>query len=145
MRLHGTGMLHRVVIVGGESDQENQYMRIRTALILLSCLQPFFTSAAHAGSGNVINLPMGIAPKNGLRLEIDTRWVDANGYRPLRITATNLMAGPTSPVRTLRVELTPQSWRWRDSGPTVSGYIERAYALKSTFYHMLWFDNFAIR
>jgi len=34
-------------------------------------------------------------------------------------------------------------------GPTITveelGFPVRAYALKSTFYHMLWFDNFAIR
>jgi len=86
-------------------------MRTAKALILLSCMQPLLLSSALAGTGGVINLPMGTAPKNGLRLDIDTYWVNSNGYRPLRITATNLLAGPTSPDRTIRVEVTPVIWQ----------------------------------
>ncbi len=99
-------------------------MRTAKALILLSCMQPLLLSSALAGTGGVINLPMGTAPKNGLRLDIDTYWVNSNGYRPLRITATNLLAGPTSPDRTIRVELTPRSWRWGDNASSVTAYIE---------------------
>lgn len=92
-------------------------------LMLLLCMATLSSNPVRAGMGNVISLPMGTAPKNGLRLDIDTHWVNANGYRPLRVTATNLLAGPTSPDRTIRVELTPNSWHW-GHGASVSFYIE---------------------
>jgi len=77
-----------------------------------------------AGSGGVIPLPIGNArPKNALRLSIDTRWVDANGYRPVRIEAINWPPGPTTADRTIRVELSPQS-RWGYDTPAVIHYIE---------------------
>ncbi|MBC8869140.1 MAG: hypothetical protein H8E44_06965 [Planctomycetes bacterium] len=99
-------------------------MRLAKAAILLMCMQLLLADAARAGSGGVINLPMGVKPKNGLRLDIDTRWIDANGYRPVRVTATNLFAGPNSPDRSIRVELSPRSWRWGDTAPSVSFFIE---------------------
>lgn len=88
------------------------------------CAPLWVAGTAPAGTGEVISLPMGTAPKHGLRLDIDTYWVAANGYRPLRVTATNLLAGPTSPDRTIRVEVSPRSWRWGETEPSVSFYIE---------------------
>jgi len=89
---------------------------------LFSLMTP---STIQAGSGGVVTLPAGNArPKNGLRLNIDTRWIDANGYRPVRIEAINWPPGPTIADRTIRVEMSPQSWRWGYNTPAVVYYIE---------------------
>ncbi len=62
------------------------------------------TTDLRAGSGNIASVPPpGSKVKNGLRLEVDTRGVDANGYRPVRITASVWPPGPAPAERTLRI------------------------------------------
>ncbi|MHB0960946.1 MAG: hypothetical protein ACYC0X_33720 [Pirellulaceae bacterium] len=60
-----------------------------------------------AATGEMLHLPQGnIKPKNALKLIIDTRWVDANGYRPVKITAVPWPAG-VAVDRTIHVRLSP--------------------------------------
>ncbi len=90
-------------------------------LILLAAMP----ARLEAYSGGVIHLPQGNKkPKNGLRLTIDTRWVDANGYRPVRIEAINWPLGPTLADRSIRVVIEPSSWRGSRPAIRVSGRIE---------------------
>ncbi len=93
-------------------------------LILLTLLAAI-PARLEAWSGGVIHLPQGNKrPKNGLRLVIDTRWVDANGYRPVRIEAINWPLGPTLADRSIRVVIEPGSWRGSRPAVHVSGQIE---------------------
>lgn len=78
-----------------------------------------------AGSGNVIIMPQPPnKPKNGLRISIDTRWVDANGYRPVRIVLLNSPPGPTIADRNFRIEIEPTTWQRGYGVQRVSGYVE---------------------
>ena len=61
-----------------------------------------------AATGSSFTLPANATKaKNGLLLTIDTRWVDASGYRPVRIHVTNWPPAPSVADRTLQVELRP--------------------------------------
>jgi hypothetical protein len=94
------------------------------ALAVFACLVAV-ASPGHAGVGEVFDLPIsGAAPKNGLRLTVDTRWVDTNGYRPLRITARTWPAVPATANRRLRIVVSPRSWYGGEAGNQVSGYLE---------------------
>ena len=82
---------------------------IRLVLVVVLAAIP---ASLEASSGVVVQLPQGnVKPKNGLRLTIDTRWVDTNGYRPVRIEARNWPPGPTLADRRIRVVIEPRSWR----------------------------------
>ena len=53
---------------------------------LLSCALLLIPAVALAGSGTELSLPaMGVKNKSGLRMSIDGRGIDGNGYRPIRI------------------------------------------------------------
>jgi len=76
-----------------------------------TCLLAFLTAAvccenAAGQSGTVHNLA-----GRGLRMSVDTRWLDGPGYRPVRIVVT-----PTVPPiadRTLTVEYLSHQYHWR--------------------------------
>jgi len=62
-----------------------------------------------AYSGDVFLLPQAGKPKHGLRLTVDTRGVDGNGYRPVRIEAAIWPPGPALADRTIRIVVEPDS------------------------------------
>ena len=65
-----------------------------------------------AGTGDSVTLPAArVRARSGLRLDVDTRWVDGNGYRPVRIRVTPIRGGNATADRRLEVTLTPFSWR----------------------------------
>jgi len=72
---------------------------------------------ARAGGGAVVTLPL---PKSKtptrLRLDIDTRWVDGTGYRPVRVRVSPLLPGPSPADRKLQVTLSPRGWYAAASG-----------------------------
>jgi len=108
------------------AGRDRGYRRVAGAWLLVFCLFAGVPcSPLRADSGSVILLPMGAGkPKNGLRLQIDTRWVDANGYRPVRVQAINWPPGPTPADRSFRLVLQPQTWRWGIETTTVTQYLE---------------------
>lgn len=64
-----------------------------------------------AGSGGVTTLPLpGVKMKNSLRIQVDSRWVDANGYRPVGIVVTPMPPGPAPADRQIRVEIRPYDY-----------------------------------
>jgi hypothetical protein len=80
---------------------------------LLGCcfLSAVFAAGAAAETGDRISLPSGnLPPKHGLRMTVDTRWIDANGYRPVRVEAISWPPGPSPADRTLRVVLRAQHY-----------------------------------
>jgi hypothetical protein len=92
-------------------------------LILLAILVALPARLA-AYTGDVFHWPQGIKPKHGLRLTVDTRWVDANGYRPVRVAVATWPPGPTLADRSIRVVLEPRNWRAQRPTIRVSGQIE---------------------
>ena len=70
------------------------------AICIVAAVEP-----VRAESGTVVDLPMAtVKMKNALAVHVDTRWVDANGYRPMRVKLTPVPA-PTTADRTIRVEV----------------------------------------
>jgi hypothetical protein len=92
------------------------------ALVLsVSMLPP----KADAGSGAVGTLP---GPrqkaKTRLKLQVDTEWVDGNGYRPVTVRISPLGGGPAPADRMVQVKLRPQGWQWGTFMPTVTTWVE---------------------
>ncbi len=99
----------------------------RAGRLLLAVVLAAIPHALAAYSGTVSDLPLGpqpARPKSGLRLVIDTRWVEANGYRPVRIEAVNWPPGPALADRSLRVVLQPRPLQWPRGSARVTGYVE---------------------
>ncbi len=93
--------------------------------LLLAGLVAAIPSRSEADSGGIFNLPQGgMKPKHGLQLVIDTRWVEGNGYLPVRVTAHNWPPGPTVADRSIRIVLQPSSWQWGRGTVRVTGYVE---------------------
>jgi hypothetical protein len=77
---------------------------------LVAALLVFWIGAPplHAGSGQRVVLPVRASDAvHGVRLEIDTRWVDGNGYRPVRVRLWTEPSIPSPRGRTFQVTLTP--------------------------------------
>jgi hypothetical protein len=68
-------------------------------------------TAAFAGSGEVITTPPPMKPnKSGLRLTVDTQWVDASGYRDVRLHLATATGAPSPDDRRLEIELSPNAY-----------------------------------
>ncbi|MFN3152388.1 hypothetical protein [Bremerella sp.] len=71
-----------------------------------------------AETGEKVQLPVAPnKPVSGLYLEIDTRWIDGSGYRPVRVTVAtaNGLAAPAD--RRLEVTLQPQYYNYNNRNP----------------------------
>ncbi len=69
-------------------------------------------AVARAGTGGVVSLPLaGTKIRSGLKLQIDTRWVDGTGYRPVRLRVSPIPPGPAPADRSIHITLRPRSWR----------------------------------
>jgi len=75
----------------------------RVCLLVASVV--FIGGPALAGDGAIQSLPLRPKPRTQVRVKIDTRWVNGNGYRPVRVTAQPVKAAPVD--RNLRIELRP--------------------------------------
>lgn len=81
------------------------FLRARVRFALLVAWLGVMAGALFAGTGNAFRSPLGGPAKHGLQLVVDTRWVDANGYRPVRIKANRVPARPTAAERNLQIVL----------------------------------------
>jgi len=97
----------------------------RIALLALACVLAV-AAAATAGSGPKFALPnVGVKNKAGLRLAVDGRGVDANGYRPIRIEVTPWPpAAPFPADRQIRLVINQPSLNFQWDTPAVSQIIE---------------------
>lgn len=92
-------------------------------LLGILCAALLGSSSVHAGVGmEQVFIPKTVI-NNGVQLEVDTRGIDGNGYRPVRIRVRSLI--PNTADRQFRVELEPQSWNPHVSD-VVTGYVELA-------------------
>lgn len=98
-------------------------IRLLLATLTALLIAPLAAPVALAGSGSVVSLPLpGVKVKTGLRLNIDGRGIDANGYRPVRVEAMPLIPGPFPADRQLRVVLRPGNYS--AGNPEISQIIE---------------------
>lgn len=83
------------------------------------------TASARAGTGSVVSLPeVGAKVTTGLNVQVNTEWLDGNGYRPVTISISPLGGGAAPADRTLEVILSPRNWQWRSELITVSSSIK---------------------
>ncbi len=82
----------------------------------LSIFAATFAPNCHAASGIEFKLPAGAKYPSGLTMQVDARGIDANGYRPVRITVSAFPANkPHKYDRQLRIVLhTGRVGSWRD-------------------------------
>ena len=80
---------------------------------------------AHAETGEVQHLPTAPnKPDHGLILQVDTRWIDGSGYRPVRVSVGTANGKPAPADRRVRVTLQPSPYYYYKSPPRVSREIE---------------------
>src|SRR3954465_4434838 len=89
-------------------------MLLRMTRRLLPCLSLLALLGAIpclAGNGSVIQLPPPrVKNKSGLKLEIDSRAVNSNGYRPIKLKLTSSTLTPATYDRQVRVTMGFYGW-----------------------------------
>src|SRR5438477_8221420 len=91
---------------------------------LVACILLVVAAEAGASEGLQISLPpLRVKNKSGLQLEIDGRGVDANGYRPVKITVNPRGMKPLLADRQIRIVLKPHAYS-QVATPSVSQVIE---------------------
>jgi hypothetical protein len=79
-------------------------------LVVLACAT-LVAGPARAGTGPVLFAPQpGVKIKSGLKMEVDFRGVEANGYRPVRVTISQLSGAAFTADRAIRVVVKPQAY-----------------------------------
>ena len=57
-------------------------------------------------------------------MQVDTRWLDGSGYRPVRVRVTPIPPGPAPADRRLQITLRPRGWSTGTSRATVTGVVD---------------------
>ena len=108
-RMRSTGTLGRAVIL----------------VCLAASLLAGGQTQVRAGNGGIITLPMsGVKIRSGLKIQVDSRWVDGTGYRPVRLRVSSIPGGPAPADRTIQVTLRPRGWRMGRSRVAVTETVE---------------------
>ncbi|MCA9153475.1 MAG: hypothetical protein KDA38_01750 [Planctomycetales bacterium] len=95
------------------------------SLCLLAAMWMLPSVASGAYPGEFIALPAaGQKPRHGVRATVDARWVDGNGYRPVRVEISTIPPVPATADRSFQVELTATGWYGQVPAPTVTKTIE---------------------
>lgn len=83
------------------------------------------TAVVWGGNGGLIILPSGgVKNRSGLRMEIDSKWVNGTGYRPVRIRLEPQPPGPAPADRTLQVRLRASGWYQGSHAGAVTATVE---------------------
>ena len=94
-------------------------------IVAAICVAAMLPTSVRAGSGSEVSVPLaGVKVTTGLKLTINTEWVDGNGYRPVTISISPLLGGAAPADRTLEVTLHPHSQGWNVAMPSVSTSIK---------------------
>lgn len=103
----GVGSLFRALIeialsVPHMAKKTPDPLALSLVAVVLSC-----ASIAQAGSGQVMRFPRPGPNASGLVLRVDPQWVEASGYRDVRIHISTANGAATPRDRNLRIELSP--------------------------------------
>ncbi len=97
----------------------------RLSTVLLFCVWLVGFESSQAGSGSKFGWPTGgVKNKSGLTIEVDTRWLDGSGYRPVRVRVRNSNGTANMADRTLRLEIRPFAWQWGGQQDRTVAYLE---------------------
>src|SRR5689334_9187404 len=78
--------------------------------LLTSLVLVVAAGRALAGSGGVSQLPLpGNLNTSGVKVVVDSRWIDATGYRPVRVEIIPLKS-PAPDDRQFRIVIKPQTY-----------------------------------
>src|SRR5947208_16669920 len=92
--------------------------------LLVGFILAAFAAEAAGSEGGQFSLPFPrVKNKSGLQLAIDGRGVDANGYRPVKITVNTRGNKPLPADRQIRIVLKPHAYS-SVATPSVSQVIE---------------------
>ncbi len=85
-----------------------EYVVRGTGVLLLAVLVGLAARVAHGGTGTVVNMPTNPANvRNGLAVEVDGRWINGNGIRPIRVKLSHFPPGPAGVRRLVTITLEP--------------------------------------
>ena len=111
----------------------------RTLVLCLVALPCCITLVpmAHGGSGAVIQTPkVGVRNSTGLTLIIDTQWVDASGYRDVRVHVSTATGVPSAAERDVQIELMPNNYSMREGKFIVSQHVTLPQGATSVTAHI---------
>lgn len=118
------------------SRDASRLLKWKIALLALACI--VCGDIARGGSGQVIEFPRaGVRNRCGLRLSVDTQWVDASGYRDVRIALSTVRNMPSPRDRQLRIEISPNSYGPGNREIITRGFIELPQGSTSVTSHLL--------
>ncbi len=84
------------------------------AFVVAGVFMLFLHAVVLAESGQTQSSPgPRVKPKSGLRMLVDSRWVNGNGYRPVTVEISTMNQAPMVADRSFHVELTNQNWSGR--------------------------------
>ncbi|MEX0818295.1 MAG: hypothetical protein WD070_01845 [Pirellulaceae bacterium] len=93
----------------------------RCWMVAAVCAATVLASPVRGGSGSTVTLPLaGQKVTTGLKLQVNTEWLDGNGYRPVTVSISPLGGGAAPADRTLEITLRPRSRQWGVVMPSVS-------------------------
>jgi hypothetical protein len=115
----------RIWVAGPNRFWTSRSCRIGVWLAIWLVVPVIVVAEVLAETGSQAVLPFNNArPKNGLRLMVDSRWIDANGYRPVRVQVIQWPPGPTPADRSFRLVLRPGAWYWGREDTAVTQFVE---------------------
>jgi hypothetical protein len=115
----------------------NRHRALAAAIFMIaavarwSAAQPTaLTSVQVEPHGFLVTLPSdtSVSVRDGLRLEVDSRWINNFGYRPVRVRV--ISPKPATRDHLVTVRLNVGSWDWRSGGISVEQDIELPMGVK---------------
>lgn len=105
---------------GGPHTGESSHASVLLLLLLASAAMFLSTSAPlMAATGGVVTLPpAGVTPKSGLRITVDSSWVENYGYVPITVTVTS--SKPVTADQTITFRFKASTWRLGRTNPVMS-------------------------
>lgn len=101
-------------------------LRATLCLIVLSLSLPACSALSVAEDGMLMRFPIVGRTRfpSGLQMEVDTRWVEAQGYRPVRIKLGTSPPTAAPADRTIRIDITTYSRNYsEENGDVTTAYV----------------------
>jgi len=97
-------------------------LRLSLSPVVVMCLLVIWlTGELSADVGKIQTFPgPGVKNRTGLQVTYDTRWVEGDGYRPIRVTISTTNQGPSPRDRRLLFEIYSGGWTRRQTNLIVS-------------------------